>query len=338
MLKHRTGYAWISFGLVCLLRLLIATPAFAQTPSPVIIRVNPEQAQMAVGQTVDVSIEVQNVTDLYAIDVLLAYDPQAVEVIDLDPTLEGVQVGLGTFLEPGFVILNLVDNNLGRLRLAMTQLNPATPKSGDGALIVLRLRGKTTRAPTPIEVLTVKLASPAGVEIAVGSIENGGIEVIQTMPAATSTSIPFQNPGTPMPTQKPPTALPTSQGQSVTNPTFPAQPTQDYLNPPATATSPVLPSPTPSVTATEAQPVVSPTEPVAPQASVTTPADTDQTNAIDQAISGPTATPAAQPEAAPAAGQSTTSNAWWMILIAGVFLAGGTAIYFIWHRKPPEEP
>ena len=89
------------------------SPGSAPTASPALVRIAPSQAQVLVGQTVDIGVEIQNVEGLYGIDLLLAFDPQALAVVDMDPELEGIQVQLGTFLEPGFVLVNIADK-IGR--------------------------------------------------------------------------------------------------------------------------------------------------------------------------------------------------------------------------------
>lgn len=202
----------------------------------------PEQVQAAVGDTFDVAVEVVDVADLYAIDILVAYDPQAVEVIDQDPELEGIQVKLGTLLDPGFVIFNLADNSLGRLRMVMTQLNPSTPKNGTGTLVVITFKAKAPSADSKVEVLAAQLASPAGSNIPVGSLEKASLEILTTIPGPTSTPIPAQNPGTPMPTPEPPTAAPPAQDTSGTIPTF--TPTLSFLNLPPTPVATQAPLPT----------------------------------------------------------------------------------------------
>ena len=230
---------------------ILLTPAIAQNGQTVTVRIAPEDTQVIPGDTVDVAVEVVNAVDLYAIDVLLEYDPQAVEVLDMDEELPGIQVSIGTFLEPGFVILNLVDNEMGRLRLAMTQLNPATPKTGTGAIVVVKFKGKALSAPTALTLINVKLATPYGTELTVNEIEDGTIEVVQQIVGPTPTEIPAQDPGTPMPTQALPTAAPTATGtqaSSVLEPTATA--TLNYLVIPPTPTITPTPTQTPIPTQT----------------------------------------------------------------------------------------
>lgn len=172
----------------------------AQNNPPVMVRILPEAAQVAVNETVDIAVEVRSVIELYGIDILVEFDPTAVEIIDMDPDLPGIQVMLGTFLDPGFVIVNLADNEMGRLRLAMTQLNPSQPKSGNGTLIVMRFKGITLKQDTDITILEAKLASPYGSLIEVDEMWAGVVSVVQSNPGPTNTPIDQQPPGTPMPT------------------------------------------------------------------------------------------------------------------------------------------
>ncbi len=219
----------------------------AQTTQAADLRVIPPQAQVAVGQTVDVAVEAINVDNLYAIDLLLAFDPAALEVVDMDPSLPDIQVSLGTLLEPGFVILNLVDNGLGRLRLVMTQLAPATPKSGSGTLMVVRFQGKQAGPPAAVTILSAQLASPQGQEVPLGTLTPGQVQVVQTVSGPSPTAIPSQAPGTPMPTPPPPTALPPGSNQPAAAPTA----TRAFLEIPPTAL-PTLPPPPASPTQAQA--------------------------------------------------------------------------------------
>ena len=125
-----------------------------------------ESSQLSVGMdaTQDMVVTVQDVDALYGFDISLVFDPQVVQVEDSDPDKDGVQIGMGMFLDQGFELVNQVDNEKGLIRLAMTQLNPSTPKSGDGVLLVARLRG-TQLGQGFIRLADVQLAQPTGVMI-----------------------------------------------------------------------------------------------------------------------------------------------------------------------------
>lgn len=87
-------------------------------------------------------IEVIDIHDLFGYQLKLNYPADLVEAVDEDPHREGVNLVLGTFLSPDFVVLNQADNANGVISLAMVQINPAPPKSGTGELAFVHLRGK----------------------------------------------------------------------------------------------------------------------------------------------------------------------------------------------------
>ncbi len=178
---------------------------------------------------VEVPIEIRGVQNLYAIDVELRYDPALLDFEDADPATEGVQPGLGTFLDAGMVLFNTVDPQTGIVRFVMTQVNPAEPKSGDGVILVLYFVAKAEGV-SNLAITGLTLSDREGVAIPASPVDSK-IEVETGKPQPQATSIPVQNPtaliiiptmaptNTPAPTQVP---TPTSPAPSATV----AQPTQ----------------------------------------------------------------------------------------------------------------
>ena len=99
-----------------------------------VLRLVSSPVSVGVGQTISVSFEILNISELYGFDVSLTIDPAKVELISISQ---------GTFLDPGFALVNQVTPANGTAQLALTQLNPSTPKSGGGGLITLVLKGKS---------------------------------------------------------------------------------------------------------------------------------------------------------------------------------------------------
>jgi hypothetical protein len=97
--------------------------------SPATISVKP-------GEQLTVEIAAAGMTNLYAAEVHLRFDPQVLAVLDADPKQEGVQLEAGSFLDPqhGFVVANKADNGEGTALFAITLVNPAPPVQGDGVL------------------------------------------------------------------------------------------------------------------------------------------------------------------------------------------------------------
>jgi hypothetical protein len=100
--------------------------------------VSPSYASLAgISETVELEIAVQDVTDLYAAQMKLTFDPSVVQVRDADPrpSAPGVQIRPGDFLDPRqFVMVNEADNATGEIEFAVTQLRPAEAQSGSGVL------------------------------------------------------------------------------------------------------------------------------------------------------------------------------------------------------------
>ncbi|MBK8986882.1 MAG: hypothetical protein IPM39_12540 [Chloroflexi bacterium] len=285
--------------LLILFWLLAAPPSVWGQNTEAVLQFSPSTLQVATGQTIDVAVEIKDVTGLYGFDVTVSYDPAIVEVVDFDPALEGDQVALGLFLDPGFVIFNQARNDLGQLRLVMTQLNPSEGKSGSGNLMVIRFRARQA-GETPLLLVAGELAQRDGTSF-VPQLIDGQLAVISAAPPPqTPTPIPAQLAGTPLPTTAP-DLLPAAPQATPTAVTPPG------ATPQATATA------TPAVTQQAALATVttaplsanSPT-PEAPASAVATGADgavntaeVESTAAAATAVPTETATPIADttPEA-----------------------------------------
>ena len=79
------------------------------------------------------ALDVESVPRILTLDVSIEYDPSVFSVSDEDETQAGIQVGVGGFLEPDFVISNRVEDNV--IELAISLLNPSEPASGDGNVL-----------------------------------------------------------------------------------------------------------------------------------------------------------------------------------------------------------
>ena len=107
-----------------------------------IVRCDPSTLNALVGTTVSVTIYVENVVDLYGLDVRMVFDPLYAQVVDSDPVAPGVQIQpLDGFLSPDFVVRRSADNTTGQIRYAATQISPSQPVSGSGAVARIDLHG-----------------------------------------------------------------------------------------------------------------------------------------------------------------------------------------------------
>ncbi|MDH7488590.1 MAG: cohesin domain-containing protein, partial [Anaerolineae bacterium] len=216
------------------------------------VALSPASALVGEGQTAAVEVRVENVQDLYGLDIRISFDPAVVEVVDADATQAGVQVRPGDLLSVDFMIRNTADNAQGTIWYALTQLNPTEPVSGSGTAFIILFKGKQRGATSALTITYQKMATRAG-EAIPASVVNGEIRVVepaQSPPTPTPAPPPPQ-PTVPMPTPEPTQASPTVQPTATqpmptatVAPTSTALPVGTAATGQATATSTQPPAPT----------------------------------------------------------------------------------------------
>jgi hypothetical protein len=324
-------------ALTCLLSIAAAgslwlcAAAAAQSTQVLIV---PPSITVAAGSTVTVDVRIQDVPDLYALDLQLAFDPALLEVQDADGTAaNGTQIAAGNFLSSpyGFTALNQVDNITGTIRYVYSLLSPAVGVSGSGILasITFRARDPGSSALRLQMVLANSQAAYISAVVSDGLIVVSGDTATPTRtmthtPTPTSTSTataavtltpsctPTCTPTRPtpdhfmwlplllgahsVPTLTPlPSATPTPTTTHVPSPTASATPTLER-SPSPTPTASVLPSATPTVAPTSSP---SPTGTVTPVSTLSaTPTPTASPIPSPTASATPTgpATPSPTPE------------------------------------------
>lgn len=184
-----------------------------------------EEMEIRPGVRVEIPINVENVVDLYGIDIELKFDPAFWEFEDADPRREGIQPALGTFLDPGMTLYNRILPKEGLVQLVLSQINPSEAKSGSGTILVLYARALKTGT-TKIEVQKVELATRDGLGIEVEGVD-GEIVIKTQAPVVTATSIPVIDPTEiiTIPTYIPPTATNTPSPTRTPAPTSTPMPT-----------------------------------------------------------------------------------------------------------------
>ena len=145
-----------------LLVVLLARPAQALP----LLWLDPANAVGSVGDTVDVDIRLDDVTDVYAVQLGLTFDDTILQVV-------GAEVTPGTCPEPLFVALNSADNVNGTIDYAVTQLAPAEPCTGGVvATITFECIAEDT---SPLNFSSSIISNSEGTAIPHGS-QNGTVE------------------------------------------------------------------------------------------------------------------------------------------------------------------
>lgn len=151
---------------------VLATGASAQTSNKQAV-VSVDSVTVTVGQEFTVPVRITGVSNLYGYDVRLPHDTAL---------LQGVRVDHGGFLnQPWYVIRNGFWQYNGRgcagycAWYALTSLNPALPKSGNGTLVYVTYRalqpGVVTLQPW------VEIGAPNGTLIPV-TVQGGTVTVL----------------------------------------------------------------------------------------------------------------------------------------------------------------
>jgi hypothetical protein len=222
-LAHDTRPCVLGFGLALCFALGPVLPVSAQADGAV-VRPEPRVLEIGEGQLAMLEVVLENAAELYGVDVRASFDPEVVEVLDADPTKDGVQMIPGSFLKPDFVVRNLADNKAGTLLYVLTQVNPTPPASGTGVLFSVRFRGKAAGRNSDLKVASVEMADRHGVKLKVqpqdGTIRVVGTPILVATPgpvAAMAAAVPTQIPATP-------SSTPRSQPAPATPSIMPTQP------------------------------------------------------------------------------------------------------------------
>lgn len=210
--------AWLLLTLV-----LLGTPTPRALAADPVVKVVPATSSIQVGETVVVSVTVEDVTNLFGAEFHLTFNAAVLEVVDADAGTGGVQIGMGDFLTPDFVAQNLADNATGTVDFAISQMAPHAAVSGSGTLATITFKGKA-EGTANVAFTSVLLADAGGGQIP-SSSQNGTVTVTGTAtatptattpaPTTTTTPAPTTSPTVAPTTTTPPSSSCTIQGYHV---------------------------------------------------------------------------------------------------------------------------
>lgn len=154
-------------ALITLAVLLVAVaPAAAQTEA--VVRVDPAFLQVAPDAPFTLTIQIDDVENLYAYDILLSFPPDKLEV---------VSASNGDFLEGPFLVdLITPDNEAGTVTAIVSQRTPADPENGSGTLVVINFHALGDRTDADIELSEVTLSDKDGFPIPC-SLQDGRVHI-----------------------------------------------------------------------------------------------------------------------------------------------------------------
>ncbi len=148
--------------------------AVGQT-SRAILWFNPPALALQPGMQGTIKFQVQNVQEMYGLEFQITFDPEVIKVIDSDPNQEGVQVKPADWLQEGFVAVNHVDTDIGRIDFAATLLRPAQPASG--SMVIASIPFATRKTGTSTLRIASAILSTRNAEKIPHAIQAGKIVV-----------------------------------------------------------------------------------------------------------------------------------------------------------------
>ncbi len=179
----------------CVLFLVLLLPLFAafqpaQAETGTVVRVDPTMLTVNAQQDFSIDIKVEDVENLYGFDVSVQYDP---DYLDLN------NVELGDFLESGILMID--DNDPGIINFINSQLNdpldPVLPKSGSGILFTIHFSSRLLDGQTPLTILEpdnmpLLSASPDEEVMEIPcSVEHGTVTIVNVQPEMFITFLPL---------------------------------------------------------------------------------------------------------------------------------------------------
>lgn len=89
-----------------------------------------------VGDEFTIEIALSDITDMYGVELEMAFNPTVLQVKDAKQGTVGIQIEPGDLPNPqqGFSVQNAADNIAGTIAYAVSLLNPSPPASGSGTL------------------------------------------------------------------------------------------------------------------------------------------------------------------------------------------------------------
>ena len=146
---------------------LLAAVAPAAAETGTIVRVDPAYKLVRQGDEFVLTIQIDDVVNLYAFEILVSFPPDKLEV---------VSASHGDFLEGPFLGLITWDNDAGTVTAIVSQQNPTEPQTGSGTLVVITFQALGDRADADIVLSELTLSDDNGFVIPC-SLQHGRVHV-----------------------------------------------------------------------------------------------------------------------------------------------------------------
>jgi hypothetical protein len=131
---------FLAFLILSMILLCVAASALAQTTT---VKAQASQSQLHVGDTLTVTIKVENAQSLFGVDVTLDWNPQVLQIQSATPMLGVESHPEGVLHESSIYPIDIQDNsqNAGQYHLLATSTGSTTPSfSGSGTVATVTFK------------------------------------------------------------------------------------------------------------------------------------------------------------------------------------------------------
>ncbi|MFN8422992.1 MAG: hypothetical protein U0470_06235, partial [Anaerolineae bacterium] len=207
-----------------------------------ILTIEPPFSSIPMGGLVDLEVRAHDLVNVYGMQSVFAFDPDVLQIVDVNPDVPGVQIAQGDLPDPdrAFFAENRVDQQSGQIFFTWTLLSGA-PVNGSGVVARIRVRGRGPGS-SPLAFSELMVSDPSALPLRVR--HRDAVIVVAQPPNATTAPPPS---ATPVPPTATPTRTATARPPTAT-PTRTATPPPPSATPTPTRTASA--TPTPSATAT----------------------------------------------------------------------------------------
>jgi hypothetical protein len=144
--------------------------------TPVVVKVVPETVQPRSGKDFTVQVAVEDVLNLYGLDVQMSWNTQFLTYVNHTARIPAEVHYDGILHEPVNLICDEVDTDAGTILVAYASMAPAPPFNGNGTVFEITFHAKTNGT-CILEIFSSMLADDFGNPIP-HNVKNGTIEII----------------------------------------------------------------------------------------------------------------------------------------------------------------
>ena len=146
---------------------LLVAVAQAAAQTEAVVRVYPVFLQVAPDAEFDLTIQIDDVENLYGYDILLSFPPDK---------LEAINATNGDFLQEGIGGEPQIDNEEGTVWAINSQVYPTEPQSGSGCLLEITFHALGDRTDAAVVLSEVTLSDDNGFAIPC-SLQHGRVHI-----------------------------------------------------------------------------------------------------------------------------------------------------------------